>query len=163
VNRVPDIQTAREFLQSPLATKTLNDLTAIVASTEGCGPQVIFHRAYLRDKGALLTVTPNHDGDLLGLHVDAWERAPEKEETALRWRMSINIGSTERYFLFVNLTPNQLQSIVHDEIGWKEPISNWTELGRIFMTHFPAYPVVLLLVRPLEFYIAPTESYYSRR
>jgi hypothetical protein len=98
----------------------------------------------------MTTVTRDpRSGLLVGLHVDTFESYNE-DRTSAGNRLSINIGKSPRYFLFVpydfpalaragNLS--QAASVVH----------------RFFDTQ-SAVPVVRLRIHPGEAYIAPTES-----
>lgn len=98
-----------------------------------------------------MTVTVGADNCKVGLHID-------NQRGSSLHRILINFGSEPRYFLFINLSIQQLYSLVLEIHG--NAVSKTSGSSRIcmaFMQLFPNYPVVKLRVEPGEAYIAPTE------
>ncbi len=98
-----------------------------------------------------MTVTVGSDSCRVGLHID-------NQRGSSLHRISINLGSEPRYFLFINLSIDQLYRLVLETDG--KAVSKTSGSSRICMTFmqlFPNYPVVKLRVNPGEAYIAPTE------
>ncbi|MGA9382298.1 MAG: hypothetical protein WBV73_26350 [Phormidium sp.] len=98
-----------------------------------------------------MTVTVGADNCKVGLHID-------NQRGSSLHRILINFGSEPRYFLFINLSIQQLYSLVLEIDG--NAVSKTSGSSRIcmaFMQFFPNYPVVKLRVDPGEAYIAPTE------
>lgn len=112
------------------------------------------------DQPGLETVTLSDDtGRLPGLHVDSWDDADIQSRANARNRLSINVGSVPRYFLFIPLSLRDIASFV--EIVTDQPIrtrGDQTPLGREFMQLNPMIPVVRCRIDPGELYIAPTEN-----
>jgi hypothetical protein len=98
-----------------------------------------------------MTVTVGTDNCRVGLHID-------NQRGSSLHRISINLGSEPRYFLFINLSIDQLYRLVLETDS--KAVSKTSGSSRICMTFmqlFPNYPVVKLRVNPGEAYIAPTE------
>lgn len=98
-----------------------------------------------------MTVTVGSDNCRVGLHID-------NQRGSSLHRISINLGSEPRYFLFINLSIDQLYRLVSETDG--NVVSKTSGSSRIclaFMQLFPNYPVIKLRVNPGEAYIAPTE------
>lgn len=112
------------------------------------------------DQPGLETVTLSDDTSRLpGLHVDSWDNADIQSRTNARNRLSINVGSTPRYFLFIPLSLQDIASFVKAITGKLiRTRGDQTPLGREFMQLNPMIPVVRCRIDPGELYIAPTEN-----
>ncbi len=98
-----------------------------------------------------MTVTVGNRDCRVGLHID------NPRGSSLH-RILINLGSEPRYFLFINLSIQQLYRLVVKVDGnLVSETSGSSRICRAFMQRFPNYPVVKLKVEPGEAYIAPTE------
>jgi hypothetical protein len=97
---------------------------------------------------------------LLGLHIDSWYR----RELALDDRghapnrVCINIGATDRFFLFLNIPIAQMYDMIKHSKSSPACGYGPSAIARDFMRAFPSYPAVRLRIRPGEAYIAPTEN-----
>jgi len=91
-----------------------------------------------------------------GLHFDRWDRLPVDELEVSSNRVSINLGPSDRYFIFLNQTASGMAAILERENLHVE--RDVRAIGRAFMSAFPDYPVVRLRLRPGDAYIAPTEN-----
>ena len=98
------------------------------------------------------TVTFGNGGFKEGLHID------NQRDTTME-RILVNLGAESRYFLFINLSINQLRSLISkSDASLVKNNSGRSSIGRMFMHLFPNYPVTKLRIEPGELYIAPTES-----
>ncbi|MEG4571663.1 hypothetical protein QUA56_02880 [Microcoleus sp. N3A4] len=98
-----------------------------------------------------MTVTVDSERCRVGLHID-------NQRGSSLHRISINLGSEPRYFLFINLSIDQLYRLIFETDGNAVSIiSGRSRICMAFMQLFPNYPVVKLRVNPGEAYIAPTE------
>lgn len=98
----------------------------------------------------------------LGIHLDSWDKAPFDGRAHARNRICVNIGSSDRYFLFV---PIDMKSIVGGiaehhlptEATLGRPVTA-TDVVRVFFSQNTHLPVYRLRVPPGWAYIAPTED-----
>jgi hypothetical protein len=98
-----------------------------------------------------MTVTVGSDSCRVGLHID-------NQRGSSLHRISINLGSEPRYFLFINLSIEQLYRLLSEtDDNVVSKTSGSSRICMTFMQLFPNYPVVKLRVNPGEAYIAPTE------
>jgi hypothetical protein len=98
-----------------------------------------------------MTVTVGSNNCRVGLHID-------NQRGSSLHRISINLGSEPRYFLFINLSIDQLYKLVSEtDSNVVSKTSGSSKICLAFMQLFPNYPVVKLRVNPGEAYIAPTE------
>jgi hypothetical protein len=98
----------------------------------------------------MATVTRDPRSSLLvGLHVDTFE-AYNEDRTSAGNRLSINIGTAPRYFLFV---PYDFRAL-----ACAGNLSQSVSVVHRFFESQSAAPVVRLRINPGEAYIAPTES-----
>mgnify|MGYP000943711113 CR=1 FL=1 len=110
----------------------------------------------------LITVTENKERScLIGLHLDSWFRAPLSERHLSPNRFCFNLGSEDRYLLFINLSLQQIAACIQSaqSVGCPAPQFE-TDLLIPFLYLFPSYPVTCLKVKPGEAYIAPTENMF---
>jgi len=94
-----------------------------------------------------------------GLHLDSWDRLETNQRSQARNRICINIGSQDRWLLFINLSLStifHLSNIPPEETHFYN--QRTTELIQLFMKNNPNYPVLKLCIRPGEAYLAPTEN-----
>jgi hypothetical protein len=97
---------------------------------------------------------------LLGLHIDSWYRRDFalNDRPHAPNRVCINLGSKDRFFLFLNTPIGEMYELVKDNKS--SPASGYgpSSIARDFMRAFPFYPAIRLRIRPGEAYIAPTEN-----
>lgn len=98
----------------------------------------------------------------LGIHLDSWDKAPFDGRAHARNRICVNIGSSDRYFLFV---PIPMRTIVGSITEQDQPTKatlgrpvTATDVVRVFFSQNPQVPVYRLKVPPGWAYIAPTED-----
>jgi hypothetical protein len=117
----------------------------------------IFHGLAVHPKGLQTVTIEPKTNQFIGLHVDSWDGFGLTDRDRASNRISVNVGTTPRYFLFVNQTLTTIATAL-DRSGAAIQSLTPTEVGRTFMRRFPEYPVVRLQVNPGEAYIAPTEN-----
>lgn len=140
-------------------------IIAFVEALHTSSEPVVWHSLHCSPPG-LLTVTPTYgELRLSGLHVDHWDALPLDDLHAARNRICINLGTQDRFFLFVNLDAAEIQRRVIEKRPEKrrdhtsrDPQQNMESLVSDLCDTFPDYPVVKLRVGPDEAYIAPTEQ-----
>lgn len=102
----------------------------------------------------LKVTSANHETKtFVGLHVDEWDGLEWNKREYARNRICINLGSEERYFLFINLTALSILKAI-------QPFSqnsNSTPIDQ-FLNQFIDYPVTKVKLCPGEYYMAPTEN-----
>jgi len=104
----------------------------------------------------LPTVTVDHGHRrFVGLPVDSWDQLPIVQRCQARNRISINLGQEARFWLFINLTLQQIAQWLKLSAGIR---LSGSALGNAFMQRDPTYPVVKLKIAPYEAYLAPTEN-----
>lgn len=84
----------------------------------------------------------------IGLHIDSWDGPAAEGRASRTQRICINIGSTERFFLFLNLPISRFA--VDEALGVNAAVQSFLLANRDF-------PAIALRVKPGEAYIAPTE------
>ena len=94
-------------------------------------------------------------GKFVGLHIDAWDQLPEAPTSIFANRLCINLGPQDRTFLFVSQSLDGMQNMLGISTNRVLRMTK-PEIGRLFLTTFPDYPVTKLMVLPGEAYIAPT-------
>jgi hypothetical protein len=118
-------------------------------------PDYVFH-GIARDAPGMLTVSINKDlNRIVGLHVDSWDRMPLEQRRFARNRISINLGPSARYILFVPATLDDMASLLSRERGMHV---DWPKLPTVFMQEFEDFPVVRCRLPPGASYILPTEN-----
>lgn len=101
----------------------------------------------------LASTSIGEDGKFVGLHVDSWASGSISErKEGYPSRLCVNLGPEDRYFMFQNLSFNQIAEISNS------PISDHPNQFVVdFLDSNPSYPVLKLRIKPGEAYIAPTE------
>jgi len=92
----------------------------------------------------------------IGLHLDSWDNLELEHRHESTNRICINIGASDRYFLFL---PFSLSGMAHIMSKLHQDLSiHHTLLGDHFMERFPDVPAIRCRLAPGEAYIAPTEN-----
>lgn len=71
-------------------------------------------------------------------------------------RICINIGKEPRIFYFINLTIKQAYNMLLKKVN-KEEI-DIRNISSLFCEKFPNYPLVKIIQKPFQYYIAPTDN-----
>lgn len=107
----------------------------------------------------LATVTYNHHKqNFIGLHIDGWDKLPVRQLPYARNRVSINLGQEDRYFVFINLTVDDMLAHLCDCCDI-ENLTDEKAVSKAFMAAFPDYPPIKVRIRPGEAYVAPTDNF----
>lgn len=116
------------------------------------------HRQYIglsSNPPGLLTTTVNEKrGRVLGLHFDTWDQLPLQLRARSRYRVSVNVGAGDRYFLFMATTAADVASVLGIT---PDDARNATDLLRLAVRLDPERVVYRLKVPPLWGYIAQTD------
>jgi hypothetical protein len=144
--------------------------------TTGCDAMLEFAQTYLRsehplmEEGAIVcrapglpTATPDGNGAYIGLHLDSRYRAKLAERANAPNRLSINLGVTTRFFLYINLPLATIGALADEQDPFDSGVRDAQSgvphgLPRLFLSHFGSYPVVRVRLDPGEGYIGPTEN-----
>ncbi|ELS04295.1 hypothetical protein Xen7305DRAFT_00040240 [Xenococcus sp. PCC 7305] len=115
--------------------------------------------------GALSTAYDYENNRYIGLHIDNHERLPLKRRQEAFHVLTINLGSSERYFQFVNLGASKIAAKLHSrkknmnvnykDVNYKE---NVRQLTSNFFDAFPDYPIIKITLPPSYGYVAVTQS-----
>jgi hypothetical protein len=143
---------------SPTPALCQEFIGTLKASVEYDGPVIWLGRG--TNSGDLTTVTVNKDiGKHIGLHIDNWDNAPLDSRHRSTNRLCVNIGEGVRYFLFAPITVNgMLRALKVERANYKHLPTRMTEIGRMFLSTFPEFPILRVALHPGEAYIAPTEN-----
>lgn len=94
----------------------------------------------------------------IGLHIDENDIVPVKDKISVRNRLSVNLGRSDRYLMFINLTLVDIYCACKGYDPAPDLYYSVSELTDEFLNLYPNYPVVKLRVRPGEAYIAPAQN-----
>lgn len=141
-----------ETLKHPLVKLLLEALSKM-----GIPAKQVFSARMGRDYPRLVTMTRAVNEDArIGLHFDRWDGLSVDELEFGSNRVSINLGPSDRYFIYLNRTASDMADILdRANMPCRRDVH---AIGPAFVSAFPDYPVVRLRLRPGEAYIAPTEN-----
>lgn len=109
-----------------------------------------------------LPTTSNYkDPILLGIHTDTVCNVPIHYRAFSPARLCLNMGLENRYLLFVNLSLNRVDALLHEHgISYEEErhAPALQAFRMAFMAHASDYPVLKLRIKPGEAYIAPLDN-----
>jgi hypothetical protein len=104
--------------------------------------------------GASLSTTRERgNGQLIGLHIDRWERKPAAMLSGTRNRLCLNLGPHSRYLVYLAVDPRQIAA----SRGCAPTDFFTTADAQRYMREHPTVHVFRLRIDPGEAYIAPTE------
>jgi hypothetical protein len=119
----------------------------------------VLHEIYIGQRKQLTSTTNYQRMPQLrtGMHIDTWNNLDLNNLDTAANRVCFNLGKGHRYFLFINLS---LEEIIHSylELGPEESNLSMFEIGKLFLERFPDYPLTFIKLEPYEGYIAPTEN-----
>lgn len=128
-----------------------------------------FFKPFLKTENQFLPMSPTFNsagletvtqegpsGKLLGLHLDSWDQTPLSDRHQSSNRISINLGKSDRYLLFVNLTMQQILAALPDQ-KFNEKLNEQSVVAS-FLGNNMNYPVVKVRIAPGEAYVSPTEN-----
>ena len=94
----------------------------------------------------------------MGLHNDGTKLMTIHTAHKFGNRISINLSSESRSFIFVNLSMIQAFNMLKKKGALNESDINIANIPQIFFKHFPDYPVLKIDLKPYQYYIAPTDN-----
>jgi len=142
----------------------------------GCDAMLEFAQTYLRSEHPLIeegdivcwapglpTVSTDDAGTYVGLHVDNRYGAKLGECAHAPNRISINLGVTPRFFLYINLPLAAIGALADEQYPFDSGVRDARDdaalgLPHLFLSHFGSYPVVRVRLDPGDGYIGPTEN-----
>lgn len=108
------------------------------------------------------TVAVDRSKQTIGLHIDFSVESHTLSIKNTVNRLTVNVGSESRYFLFVNLTIDKLidRIKVYEDRDFRAGYESLDLPGIVdkFFQLYPDYPIIRLRQDPYEGYIAPTDS-----
>jgi hypothetical protein len=118
-------------------------------------PDYVFSGIARNDPDMLTVSIDKKQGKLVGLHVDYWQGLPLAKRRFAQNRISINIGPSFRYILFVPVTLEDMAALLASERGMQVDLP---ALPSVFMREFADFPVARCRLPPGASYIIPTEN-----
>jgi hypothetical protein len=157
----PEAMTERKIADYAQSRACAARLHHLFGDLESRGARLRYAGAGINTRPANLpTCTINQNTDrYIGLHVDTFYSREIEMRPNSPARICCNLGSEERFLLFVNLTLSKMVGLL-DDVGNQDPGRHDTGRGLAisFLTAFPHYPVTRIRLAPGEAYIAPTEN-----
>lgn len=97
----------------------------------------------------------------IGLHIDNHDQLPLKERSNAFQLLSINLGQSERYLNFINLSVAKILETLGLNINpeTEKKFRSIKILKNLFLTNFPSYPIVRLKIKPNQGYLAVTQNF----
>ena len=109
----------------------------------------------------ITTLPPNFtvpDKKYIGLHNDGTQYMTLHTTYKFGNRITINLGKQPRVFYFVNLTMIQVLNMLKQKPELKMHDINIRNIAAHFFKYFPDYPVIKIIQKPYQYYIAPTDN-----
>lgn len=142
--------------QHPAYQTAIDQLVQHISSLWGADQPPAIHPVSINTVG-LPTVTFNQaTQQFIGLHLDSWDKLPVEQRHLSTNRICINLGLEDRFLLFINLSLMDMMHLtqMNSTDAQRSPIA----IRHDFLTQYPDYPVIKLMISPGEAYIAPTEN-----
>lgn len=98
------------------------------------------------------------DKKYIGLHNDGTQFMNFYTTHKAGNRITINLGKESRVFYFINLTMIQVINLLKQKVDIKKNPPTIHNIAQFFFHHFPDYPVIKILQKPYQYYIAPTDN-----
>ncbi|HAS41488.1 MAG TPA: hypothetical protein DCS93_13485 [Microscillaceae bacterium] len=116
---------------------------------------------HLGNPGFEVGTIDSNTGQLIGLHIDSWDKLPTHEAINATNRICFNMGSEDRYFLMINQSLEAIAQMLHQkDASLPASLEQYTrpQLLKTFFKNYPEYPAIRIRLKPYEAYIAPTEN-----
>lgn len=94
----------------------------------------------------------------MGLHNDGTKLMTIHTAHKFGNRISINLSSEPRSFIFVNISMIQAFNMLKKKVSLNENDINIANIPQFFFKYFPNYPVIKIELKPYQYYIAPTDN-----
>lgn len=119
------------------------------------GDTVLFH---VNEPGQKWVTIDYKQNKRVGLHVDQWDlNRPDHTDKSSN-RITLNLGRSNRYLLFINLTVGRIMQIICERTEHNMEFTDISSVINYFFNYYPDYPVLRLCLKPYQAYIAPTEN-----
>lgn len=106
----------------------------------------------------LPTVTVNRElGKFIGIHLDSWDGNSFEERDLSLTRVSVNLGPSDRSFLFVPFTLRSMARKMQDALGGTSPVRSNQLVPEIFSL-ISQLPIVRIRLTPGMAYFADTDN-----
>ena len=96
----------------------------------------------------------------IGLHIDQSKHFKIHTAHKSGNRISINLSNEARTLAFINLSMIQVFNMLKEKINITDPEINPDNIASLFFKYYPNYPVVKLIQRPYQYYVAPTDNFF---
>jgi hypothetical protein len=94
----------------------------------------------------------------MGLHNDGTKVMTIHTAHKFGNRISINLSSESRSFIFVNLSMIQAFNMLKKKVNLNKNDINIANITQFFLKYFPDYPALKIDLKPYQYYIAPTDN-----
>lgn len=98
------------------------------------------------------------DKKYIGMHNDGTQFMTLHTTHKFGNRIMISLGKESRIFYFVNLTMIQVVNMLKQKIDVHTHNLNIRNVSRLFFEYYPNYPVIKIIQKPYQYYIAPTDN-----
>jgi hypothetical protein len=159
-----DVKNELEFLtllnENPPALKELSFEIQKFARKISLPGSTILDSGYCLNPSNQETVAYDlRDSCYFGLHIDYSSEFSIARANLSPNRISINLGRDDRYLLFINLSVKAIFSLLESNYDRAQLIKlESKEITKLFFETYSYYPVVKVIVKPFEAYIAPTDN-----
>lgn len=92
----------------------------------------------------------------IGMHIDRSKQFSPYTAYQSGNRISINLSNEDRALLYINLSLRQIVNLLKQKNITNVTTDNIVEL---FFKNYSNYPVVKLILKPYQYYIAPTDNF----
>ena len=167
-------QDSKSLAEHPTYKNAIETFIDYLSRTYLTTPEFAVNGISIQPPG-LKTVTYNSSTrGYIGLHLDSWDQMPLEKRHLSTNRICLNVGSEDRFLLFINLTLKDIyhlmvvysQARAWNFINKKGDFQSLPSMSKIspnvlikeFMKTYSSYPVIKLKIAPGEAYIAPTEN-----
>lgn len=96
--------------------------------------------------------------NFVGFHIDRSTVFDFTDVDKSKNRLCINVGLENRIVYYINLSLNQMYSLLKDIKTIDFSKLTVDNIGTFFFQNFPNYPVVKIIQAPYEYYIMPTDN-----
>lgn len=94
-----------------------------------------------------------------GLHMDYSRSFSIHTAHKSNNRISVNLSNEPRSLIFINLSLIQMLNMLRNIAELKDIKIDPINLPRLFFSYYPNYPVIRVIQKPYQYYIAPTDNF----
>lgn len=158
-SRLRSIQSPEEFSifkKNEDFTKILDEINLFAKKYQIVDEAQIVNGIHAKHNSTIATTWDNESKFFIGLHLDSWDPESLNLRHLSRNRICFNLGTNDRFFMFVNLPIIQLAQMQEHLDLYSPSVISSTIVN--FFTLYPNYPIIKIRIKPFEAYIAPTEN-----